>query len=143
MARSLYSLITSTSVETGHCERPSRERERLYNANEVDIGARVSVRTVFHESEGRVYNCASVRIETSAPIYQRIRHCIFYLSNHQYLFNYSQNRLLTEIPELTSALYYRHVEFNFSSRPTADRISGFQFTLRVTFRIAISNAILI
>ena len=46
-----------------------------------------------------------MRIETRAPIYQRIRHCVFYLSNPQNLFHYSQ--LLTEIPELTSALYYR------------------------------------
>jgi len=33
------------------------------------------------------------------------------------------------------------IEINFSSQSTADRFRGFQFKLKVTFRITISNAI--
>lgn len=36
---------------------------------------------------GRVQYC-----ETSVPIFQRIKNCIFFLSNHQYSFNYSHSK---------------------------------------------------
>ena len=47
-----------------------------------------------------------------------------------------------ENPGSTSCLAVAKINF-FSSRSTADRISGSRFKLEVTLRIAISNAILI